>query len=603
MEGGLPDRSSEEELGDTIIDDTPNENNNSQTQPLQELENEGVRRLKKDNKPTSDLRFRSRSSPPPSPVAPKKQATMTSNTTKEGQFLLDKKHAEEYWKQKRGALSPANFAPRKNPSTRYFNLIVVGESGSGKSTFINTFFKKRIMPQKLNVGEEEEQEEDEEKEKREKEVKEEKKGANEEMEDDEETEEEEEEEKQEENDENENGDEDTDDTSILAPTKRLTVIEAELKDQDASEEKVKLRVIDTRGYGDHKHLEEDWHEVLTYIEEQKSRYFEAQQNPHRDVNNIEDTRVHCCFYFIGAHRLKGADLLFMKELQDKVNLIPLIAKADTLTPPELRQYKRIVRSELEGAGIRIYSFEGEKTQPPFAVIGSSKEVDPVRMVHGRVYHWGTAEVENEYHNDFLQLRRCVVERHFPAMEASTSSLYEGYRRERLTTRFYHRWWHGLCSFLSQPRVWYILLALLLLAMPMAAMLWKNQDQKTRVELHEAFRSSLRNINPSGEGGTEGAVGEEGFLADQREVELRRKEAELEARKTELDLKEKQLASLKFELEGLRLQMYKDLQERDQVESVYSVWLLFGVAFLAVLATTLGCVLYRTKKELRVRRMM
>lgn len=37
------------------------------------------------------------------------------------------------------------------------------------------------------------------------------------------------------------------------------------------------------------------------------------------------------------------DIEFMKRLHEKVNIIPLIAKADTLTPEECQQFKKQVR--------------------------------------------------------------------------------------------------------------------------------------------------------------------------------------------------------------------------------------------------------------------
>jgi septin 7 len=37
--------------------------------------------------------------------------------------------------------------------------------------------------------------------------------------------------------------------------------------------------------------------------------------------------------------LKQIDIEFMRKLHDKVNLIPVIAKADTMTEEELREFK------------------------------------------------------------------------------------------------------------------------------------------------------------------------------------------------------------------------------------------------------------------------
>lgn len=43
-----------------------------------------------------------------------------------------------------------------------------------------------------------------------------------------------------------------------------------------------------------------------------------------------------------SFRLKPLDIEFMKRLHEKVNIIPLIAKADTLTPEECQQFKKQV---------------------------------------------------------------------------------------------------------------------------------------------------------------------------------------------------------------------------------------------------------------------
>lgn len=49
------------------------------------------------------------------------------------------------------------------------------------------------------------------------------------------------------------------------------------------------------------------------------------------------------FLFLSFFSLKPLDIEFMKRLHDKVNVIPLIAKADTLTPEECQLFKKQVR--------------------------------------------------------------------------------------------------------------------------------------------------------------------------------------------------------------------------------------------------------------------
>ena len=61
-------------------------------------------------------------------------------------------------------------------------------------------------------------------------------------------------------------------------------------------------------------------------------------------------RVHACLYFVRptGHALKPLDVEIMKRLGTRVNLIPVIAKADTLMPHDLALFKRNVSLSREG---------------------------------------------------------------------------------------------------------------------------------------------------------------------------------------------------------------------------------------------------------------
>ncbi len=73
--------------------------------------------------------------------------------------------------------------------------------------------------------------------------------------------------------------------------------------------------------------------------------------------NIVDNRVHCCFYFINpyGHGLKPLDVEVMKQLSDKVSIVPVIAKADCLCQKEVALLKKQILEEIRESGIKIYS--------------------------------------------------------------------------------------------------------------------------------------------------------------------------------------------------------------------------------------------------------
>ena len=56
---------------------------------------------------------------------------------------------------------------------------------------------------------------------------------------------------------------------------------------------------------------------------------------------IQDTRIHCCLYFINptGHALRPIDVIVMKKLSEVVNVVPVIAKSDSLTLEEREKFK------------------------------------------------------------------------------------------------------------------------------------------------------------------------------------------------------------------------------------------------------------------------
>lgn len=113
---------------------------------------------------------------------------------------------------------------------------------------------------------------------------------------------------------------------------------------DIEENGVRLRltVVDTPGFGDFVNNEDSWGPIIQNIEQRFDAYLDAENKINR--MNIVDNRVHACVYFIQptGHSLKPLDIEVMRRLHTKVNLIPVIAKADTLTDEEITNFKQRV---------------------------------------------------------------------------------------------------------------------------------------------------------------------------------------------------------------------------------------------------------------------
>jgi hypothetical protein len=88
-----------------------------------------------------------------------------------------------------------------------------------------------------------------------------------------------------------------------------------------------------------------WDPIIKYIKDQHSAYLRKELTAMRD-RYIQDTRIHCCLYFLGptGHSLRPIDVIVMKKLSEVVNVVPVIAKADSLTSAERDAFKVKVRA-------------------------------------------------------------------------------------------------------------------------------------------------------------------------------------------------------------------------------------------------------------------
>ncbi|XP_058832826.1 septin-7 isoform X3 [Topomyia yanbarensis] len=207
-----------------------------------------------------------------------------------------------------------------------------------------------------------------------------------------------------------------------------------------------LTVVDTPGFGDAVDNSNCWKPIVDFVENKYEEYLTAESRVQRMA--IPDTRVHVCLYFIApsGHGLKPLDIEFMQRLCDKVNIIPVIARADTLTPEEITLFKKQILNEIAQHKIKIYDFpdpsdeeEDAKTlrqlrsRVPFAVVGANAivEIDG-RKVRGRRHPWGVVEVDNLDHCDFVALQNMVIRTHLQDLKDVTNNVhYENYRCRKL----------------------------------------------------------------------------------------------------------------------------------------------------------------------------
>ncbi|CEH17634.1 septin ring protein [Ceraceosorus bombacis] len=211
--------------------------------------------------------------------------------------------------------------------------------------------------------------------------------------------------------------------------------------------KLRLNIVDTPGYGDQVNNDACWDPIIKHIKDQHSAYLRKELTAMRE-RYITDTRIHVCLFFINptGHGLRPIDVTVMKKLSDVVNVVPVIAKSDSLTLDERDLFKERIRAEMQYNNIRVYPFDDADLEDeerelneriraliPFAVVGSEKQVViDGKAVRGRKNRYGVINVENENHCEFVYLRNFLTRTHLQDLIETTAHIhYEQFRSKQL----------------------------------------------------------------------------------------------------------------------------------------------------------------------------
>ena len=184
---------------------------------------------------------------------------------------------------------------------------------------------------------------------------------------------------------------------------------------------------------------------MEFIESTYDEVFEEESRVRRNPK-FEEHRVHAVLYLIEPTGLdlKSVDAEFIKKLSERSNVIPLIAKADSMTAAERQKFKAQLTADFNRQGINVYTFADysdnelgsngfqiRKDIQPLSIIGS---VEPRlnESKKGRPYPWGMAESENDAHCDLSILTTALFTVFRDELkEVTEDALYEKYRTEKL----------------------------------------------------------------------------------------------------------------------------------------------------------------------------
>lgn len=147
---------------------------------------------------------------------------------------------------------------------------------------------------------------------------------------------------------------DNPDTAHLEEGIRIRPVTVELEEDGV---RISLTIVDTPGFGDNIDNEFCFGEIVGYLERQYDDILAEESRIKRNPR-FRDNRIHALLYFITptGHSLREIDIELMKRLSPRVNVIPVIGKADTFTPYELAEFKKRVMEDIEHYSIPVYNF-------------------------------------------------------------------------------------------------------------------------------------------------------------------------------------------------------------------------------------------------------
>ncbi|GAB1299970.1 Septin 12 [Apodemus speciosus] len=272
-----------------------------------------------------------------------------------------------------------------------FNIMVVGQSGLGKSTMVNTLFKSKVWQSTV--------------------------------------------------------------PNMDVPMPQTLELHSVTHVIEEKGLKLKLTVTDTPGFGDQINNdkwesldinEESWDPILSYINQQYEQYLQEELLITRQ-RHIPDTRVHCCVYFVPptGHCLRPLDIEFLRRLCRTVNVVPVIARADSLTIEERDAFRsrviwvpkaELIQQNLKTHCIDVYPqkcFDEDvndrllnskiREQIPFAVVGADREhIVNGRCVLGRKTKWGI--IEDSHLQDLKDITHNVHYENYRVLRLNESHL-------------------------------------------------------------------------------------------------------------------------------------------------------------------------------------
>ena len=214
---------------------------------------------------------------------------------------------------------------------------------------------------------------------------------------------------------------------------------------------LRVRIIDTPGFGNRVNHRDAVRPIVQYMHTCRRKQYQAETGPtlpDADVLQACDDLVHVCLYFLSPGRFLEMDAYFLSRIQHEVCIIPVIAKADTLTDQELADHRAEVVKAFAKEGIVPYNFDKRNEMMKSGNSnnnGNNHSQDSFRrgrragealglVARDGVYPWGEVRSLDPIHSDLLLVRDLLLSQHTETFVELAREKYGVYRARRIQRR-------------------------------------------------------------------------------------------------------------------------------------------------------------------------
>eukprot|EP00980_Cylindrotheca_fusiformis_P028659 scaffold22634_cov123-Cylindrotheca_fusiformis.AAC.6 len=207
---------------------------------------------------------------------------------------------------------------------------------------------------------------------------------------------------------------------------------------------LRVRIIDTPGFGNQINHQNSVQIITGYIQRCRREQLQLEQSKNPMQAEEDERLVHVCLYFLSPGRFLEIDRHFLRHVQKEIPIVPIIAKADTLTNEEIVHYRAMLKRTCQKEKIQIYDFDLEQSSKSAIVNAATSALSSSNFNRGRrkgealaiiardgSYPWGKARSFDPNHSDLKLIRDLLLSEHTEKLLERSKQQYLNFRNRMI----------------------------------------------------------------------------------------------------------------------------------------------------------------------------